>query len=185
MRASWRASGSADDPVGVIGPCIGDYLNRLADTDAEEHPLFDLTRHLVGTFDVTLASIRARMEVKHQGKPDAATKIESSVRNSLMRSAGTNYQGLVSFAIARYLNSVHSCWFVQHPVPKEFGKTLAIRFSQGLLAEPVPDDPDAPPPPDDEPEEPEGASVDVDPDVDILVRNAAWNGEDGGNEPVL
>lgn len=176
----------ADDTV--IGPCLNDYRLRLTPNGGGEHPLFDLTRHLLATFRQTEASIRRRMEVKHAGSARAAAQVESSVRNSLMRSAGTNYQGLVSYATARYLLAQESCWFVQHPVPMDFGRMLAIRFTPGIVANPAPDEPGIPPPPDEETETDlgaGGASVDVKPDVDVLIRNAAWTPARASREPIL
>ncbi len=180
----------ADAEGTVIGPCLNDYKRRLSE-GGTEHPLFDLTRHLLLTFPETERSIRTRMEAKHAGKPDAAAQVEGSVRNSLMRSAGTNYQGLVSYAIARHLLEQGSAWYVEHPVPPEFGRLLAIRFTLGIAGEPTPVESGIPPAPD---EEPEGAtargaeaSVDVKPDVDVLIRNAGWeSGRDGGDhEPIV
>jgi hypothetical protein len=179
-----------DKEGSVLRYCIEDYLARPADT--EEHPLDNLTRHLLSTFATTHASIRTRMEARHAGKANSAALIESSVRNSLMRSAGTNYQGLVTYALARFLRDSGSAWFVQHPVPKAFGQSLSIRFTGGVQVDPeeiqASADPDEDPLIDElieEEDEVEDASVTVAPDVDILLQNAAWINQPDVPEPVL
>ena len=109
------------------------------------------------------------MAEKYRGNPEALVK---AVTNSLRRSAGTNYQTLVSVSLANYFRSSRSPWYVSHPVPKEFGKSLAIRFdvsgnnySNGSeLEEDV---------------------FRVVPDVDVLIRNAAWDKSVSELEPVL
>lgn len=173
----------------VIRFCLADYQARPIDTD--EHPLDNLTRHLVNTFEATRDSIRTRMEAKHAGKPNAGPLIEGSVRNSLMRSAGTNYQGLVTYAVAAHLLARESAWYVQHPVPPDFGRSLSIRFTGGVEVEPeeleVTVDPNENPiveKPLDEGEQPD-TSVTVAPDVDILIKSAAWPGDTNDPEPIL
>ena len=180
-----------DKEGSVLKYCIEDYLARPTNTD--EHPLDNLTRHLLDTFDATHASIRVRMQARHNGKTNAAALIESSVRNSLMRSAGTNYQGLVTYALAAHLRDSQSAWFVQHPVPKAFGQSLSIRFTGGVVINPeeiqAAADPDEDPLLDEVIEEEEveleDASVTVAPDLDILLQNAAWVPQPDTPEPIL
>src|SRR5262249_10584250 len=155
-------------------------------------------------------SIRARMEKKWEGHADAAAKVEASVANSKKRSAGTNFQSLVSYALAKYLLETDSAWFVAHPVPKEFRESLAITFTAGI---PLQGDEVSPAPPaeveeaveemlaedneataggEDDKEEGEEQDVaddaetlaTVNPDVDILLRNANWLPALGKREPV-
>ena len=166
----------------VLSACLASY-RKWVDDNPEAHPLHNLTHHLVSTVDGTAATIRARMVAKWAGAPDAAARVESSVTNSLRRSAGTNYQSLVSYALARRLLEKQSSWYVTHPVPVEWGRTLAIKFSGGVSDDFV--DVDADP----EPILDAAAVPDVDvvvkPDLDILLRNAAWPLNDDRPEPVL
>ena len=124
------------------------------------------------------------MSTKWAGDPRATQKIESSVTNSLRRSAGTNYQALVSYALAKYLCSKQSCWYVMHPVPPTFAHSLSIRFTGGvpLGALAGGDGADSEQAPD---LLAESAAVVIKPDLDILLRNASWKAESGELEPVL
>ncbi|MTV26083.1 hypothetical protein FTX61_11785 [Nitriliruptoraceae bacterium ZYF776] len=176
----------ADQPTSPLGPCLDSYDARLADADDDRHPLLDLTEHLLGTLDVTRAAIRARMVAKWQGDDDAVRKVESSVTNSLRRSAGTNYQSLVSYAIARYLIDAGSEWYVEFPVPKELAHELSILFTAGVEPTAVAEDGE----PDDDSEdlvegEETAAGVTVKPDVDVLLRNASWDARATAPEPML
>lgn len=165
--------------------CIASYDEWLINNPGA-HPLSNLTHHLVSTKAATAASIRRRMSAKWTGDPEAAQKIESSVTNSLRRSAGTNYQALVSYALARYLHKQKSCWYVMHPVPSTFAHSLAIRFTGGLAPEAEVDGneteaggqqiPDLPA---------DSAAVVIKPDLDILLRNASWKATPAELEPVL
>lgn len=176
----------ASKPDAVLAFSLADYRRRL-DADGGEHPLHDLTRHLVGTHAETAASIRRRMEKKWAEAADAQ-RLESSVTNSLRRSAGTNYQSLVTYALARFLLARQSHWYVVHPVPKDWAHLLSIKFTGGVLEE-APRTVEA----DDMDEAAsiveEGApaddSVSVKPDLDILLRNDTWDAENGGKEPAL
>lgn len=184
-RTEERAS--ADDAVSAA--CIGAYRQRLS-LETDEHPLHDLTRHLIDTSDETAAAIRARMSAKWAGDPEAARKIESSVTNSLRRSAGTNYQTLVTYAIARHLLKAHSHWYVLHPVPSEWAQSLSIMFTAGRVDDAAGKAPDEPQDvtidvslEDHDP--PAEAGVIVKPDLDILLRNASWTADQHEKEPVL
>lgn len=161
----------------VLHACLQSYTrwvleNDLAPLEGRQSTLTNLTHHLISTFAVTERAIRERMTARWQGDPDAARKIESSVTNSLRRSAGTNYQALVSYAIAHTLENLQSDWYVVHPVPTDFGRSLSIRF--GAATEAAEDE-----------EAEDDASVVVKPDLDILLRNASWDASEGNPEPVL
>ncbi|OBK77574.1 hypothetical protein [Mycobacterium sp. 1274761.0] len=170
----------------VLTNCIESYINWL-NQNPDKHPLWNLTHHLVSTSVETAAAIRERMAIKWAGDPDEQAKVERSVTNSLRRSAGTNYQALVSYALARFLLQRQSHWYVMHPVPPTFAHSLAIRFgaaipSGGATGEgdgeneiETPDDAEAP----------EAAAVTIKPDLDILLRNASWSGSAADSEPVL
>lgn len=166
---------------GVLGPCLRRY-----DTWVARHPderLHNLSVHLIEALPETADSIRTRMALKWQGHSDAEEKIASSVTNSLRRSAGTNYQALVTYALAEYLRVQGSPWFVEHPVPKAFGESLAIRFTGGV--------PDVELDPasvegisDDGTEEARGDAFRVTPDLDILMRHSGW-ADRSRREPIL
>ena len=136
------------------------------------------------------------MSARYPGDEIAAGR---AVTNSLRRSAGTNYQSLVTFAIASYLVNVESAWAVAHPVPKEFLSTLVINFdavaaiSNGaqdapendqVIRDPSPD-PTEPATATEEDEEALSEAFVIQPDVDILLRNLAWSHQDGTSEPIL
>ena len=178
LIASVRRRASTEDTV--LGPCLASYEQWLNE-NPDVHPLFDLTKHLLATADVTQRAIRERMERKWAEQDGTASQVERSVTNSLRRSAGTNYQALVSYGLARYFLEQQSTWYVVHPVPKGFGNSLAIRFTAGV-----------PITPDEEvvasvdgAAEADDAGVTVKPDVDVLIRNAAWVESDPRPEPVL
>lgn len=171
-----RLEKRASLPDAVSRACLYSYIQRLSD-NTDEHPLHDLTRHLTGTSDETQREIRRRMTAKWEGHPTAAQKIESSVTNSMRRSAGTNYQGLVSYAIAAHLASRQSSWYVVHPVPDEWAHMLSIAFTGGIEPHASEDDLEVP--------IEVRNSVSVKPDLDILIRNAGWEAGRKGNEPVL
>lgn len=173
--------------VGAVSrACLASYRARLA-SETPEHPLHDLTRHLVGTSEETSREIRARMVAKWAGSPNAAQKVESSVTNSLRRSAGTNYQTLVSYAIAQFLMDSGSSWYIVHPVPQEWAHMLSIKFTGGVDI-PVGSTNDGPSNVADTVAGDDAgldASVNVKPDLDILIRNAGWEPRREGSEPVL
>lgn len=175
----------ASKPDAVLGPCLDNYDARLADEEDTRHPLFDLTSHLTSTLDATRRSIRQRMEAKWEGHPEAVRRIESSVTNSLRRSAGTNYQSLVSYALALHLASTESEWYVAHPVPQELAHELSILFTAGI--DTAAEDTDAEAGNDDDVEDDDDApvGVTVKPDVDILLRNASWDVSSELPEPML
>jgi hypothetical protein len=175
LVASVEARAGKDDAV--LAACLRSYQAWLA-ANRTEHPLRNLTHHLVSTRQVTEASIRGRMVLKWQGHPQSAERVASSVTNSLRRSAGTNYQALVSYALARFLLEQQSHWYVVHPVPATFAHSLGIRFNAGVSAVDTEGQSD-----DAEAEDAEG--VVVKPDLDILIRNAAWDSRSSGAEPVL
>lgn len=179
----------AFQPQSVLGACLDSYMTWLEAPDA--HPLSNLTHHLVSTVGVTEASIRSRFELDWMRRPDAtAQKIESSVTNSMRRSAGTNYQSLISYALARYLKETKSSWYVVFPVPSDFAYSLGIKFGttqpvrndrgvvgtvnellQENATEELADD--------------AGAEVVVKPDLDIMLRNASWSAESSPMEPIF
>jgi hypothetical protein len=174
----------AESINGVLGPCLRSYEGSL-ESVSDRHPLHDLTKHLVETVVETEASIRTRMVEKWEAREGTASQIEKSVTNSMRRSAGTNYQALVSYALARYLLEASSYWYVVHPVPADFGNSLAIRFTAGVAPEPSDtilglDDEIAT-----EADETVSGDVTVKPDLDILIRNAAWNASSAEPEPIL
>src|SRR5262249_37337241 len=207
---------TAKSKAGVFAHTLAAYKKRLPDTlpsdpgELQHLLLHNLTDPLVSSYPDALASIRARMEKKWEGHADAAAKVEASVANSKKRSAGTNFQSLVSYALAKYLLETDSAWFVAHPVPKEFRESLAITFTAGI---PLQGDEVSPAPPaeveeaveemlaedneataggEDDKEEGEEQDVaddaetlaTVNPDVDILLRNANWLPALGKREPV-
>ena len=176
----------ASKPDAVLGPCLNSYDKRLADESDDRHALLDLTSHLTSTLDETRQSIRRRMEAKWAGDPEAVRRVESSVTNSLRRSAGTNYQSLVSYGLARCLAEKKSEWYVAHPVPKDLALELSILFTAGI--EPAAEDSDDKAGDDDNENgdvDEAPAGVTVKPDVDILLRNASWDGSSGVSEPML
>lgn len=171
----------ADREGNVLGPCLRHYEDALAQ-DADR-ALYNLTQHLLDALPETAASIRARMATKWDGDEE---KIAASVVNSFRRSAGTNYQALVSFALAEDLRRRGSLWYVAHPVPKAFAESLAIRFTAGVPDTDLADDEastlDSIPA-----EEAHAEAFRVTPDVDILIRHAEWPLVEAGDslEPVL
>lgn len=171
----------ATSTLGVLGPCLNSYKTSLESGEAP-HPLHNLSRHLTSTLPATERSIRERMTAKWAGHDEAAERIVKSVTNSLRRSAGTNYQALVGYALARFLIERESAWYLEHPVPKWFGESLSIRFTGGVP--PAEDDAD-PAAIDDGAEDVDEVGVTVAPDVDILLRNAAWVTKSAVPEPVL
>lgn len=151
----------------VLGPCLQAYeahLESLTEPKVADY-VGNLTRWLLEAKETTEKMIQAAMQKKWAHDPD---RIWSSVTNSLRRSAGTNYQSLVSYALARYLHDTDAAWYVQYPVPRKFREALAINF--GLPAQ------DGVSP---------GAIVTVQPDVDILLRNSHWTPKQGKREPIL
>ncbi|MDE0605437.1 MAG: hypothetical protein OXI18_13640 [bacterium] len=167
------------DTDGVVGPCIRSYERWLA-TGAD--PLHNLTHHLTSTTQETEAGIRRRMEAKWAEKGGTSDDVAKSVTNSLRRSAGTNYQSLVSYALAKEFIRRGSAWFVVHSVPPKFGNSLGIRFGPAPeLSNEVEQSRSV---------EDQEASVVVKPDLDILIRNAGWldtssDAESALPEPVL
>lgn len=174
--------GRAAKDGAVLKDCLASY-REWVNNNPDAHPLHNLTHHLVSTVEGTAATIRERMVAKWTGAPDAAARVESSVTNSLRRSAGTNYQSLVSYALARRLLESGSSWYVTHPVPVEWGRTLAIKFSGGVSDDFV--DVDAGPELILDPAIVPDSDVVVKPDLDILLRNADWVPSPDRPEPVL
>lgn len=201
----------------VFAPCLRLYQARIPaalPSDAAELSrvfLNNLTDPLWKSYPETLKSIRARFEQQWKGRPDQHVKIESSVANSKKKSAGGNFQSLVSYALARYLVASDSAWYIHFPVPKEFRESLAIEFTAGVP--PQPDEEIESALPTDEKEEikevtgiesasdneeggeeaEEGAEdgmgkatlARVNPDVDILLRNVNWVPTTGKREPIV
>ncbi|MFE9248227.1 hypothetical protein [Streptomyces sp. NPDC007088] len=172
-----RIGKRAEDAEGVLGPCLRAYCDQVSQAANPQELLSNLTAPLLAAFDETRLGIERRMREKWRHDPE---RVQSSVTNSLRRSAGTNYQALVTYALAKYLHTVGSAWYVQHPVPKGLQQSLAIVFGAGV------DDADVI---EDVADGEEGSDVApseyvVAPDVDVLLRNAAWvEGESG--EPVI
>jgi hypothetical protein len=118
-----------------------------------------LTDHLLGARETTTEVIARRSRAKHGQDAEAAGR---SIVNSLRRSAGTNYQGLVALGLAEDLRAARSAWYVHYPPPREYMKSLALRFTPRS-----------------------GFDVEIDPDIDILIKNAAWQATSGKDEPVV
>jgi hypothetical protein len=174
-----------------FGPCLKRYLERYKQKPYEPIDLLsNLTEPLLDALKETNAVIRKSMIAKWEGKPDAANQTERSVANSLRRTAGTNYQGLVSYALARFLLEKDSAWYVSHPVPKEFQQALIIAFTGGIPVQQEEDEIDT-----DEGitvEHPEEKNYDntssaatVKPDVDVLLRNYTWQPRKDVAEPIV
>ena len=170
LSASMTKREAAADTV--LEPTLRRYRAYLG--AHPEETLTNLTRHLLDARDETSGAIRARMTRKWTEASGQInhSAVEKSVTNSLRRSAGTNFQALVSLALSIAFRQARSTWYVAHPVPKAFCESLAIRFDSGLAMN------DA---------EPENAveSIRVVPDLDVLVRNAAWSEVSARPEPIM
>jgi len=169
----------------VLAPVIRLYNSRITASDAPIDLLRNLTAPLLEAFDETRHGIEARMKEKWVNNPE---RVGSSVTNSLRRSAGTNFQGLVSYALAKYLLATSSTWYLQHPVPKDLSESLAIRFTAGLplqANEEAENGRDSNGIEVDTEGQGEKSSFVVKPDVDIMLRDAAWQGDAGGLEPII
>jgi hypothetical protein len=154
----------------VLGPCLKSYIENLESKDnptAEDY-LGNLTKWLLEAKEITEKMIQESMKKKWVDDPE---RVFSSVANSLRRSAGTNYQSLVSYALAKYLYDTNSHWYLHYPVPRDFRESLAIIF--GLPTESEEEAANSP------------VDVKVQPDVDILIRNELWDASKGGREPLL
>lgn len=143
----------------VFKPCL-DIYDAWVTSHPDESRLSRLTEHLLGASEETRGVIQARSSTRHAGADEE--QIIRSVVNSLRRSAGTNYQGLVALAIAEELLSTRSAWYIHYPPPREYMRDMALRFTGTA-----------------------GYNVDIDPDIDILVKNAAWHPATGHDEPVV
>jgi hypothetical protein len=178
----------AGKPNAVLGPGLRLFNSFFAGRTYHPPELLDnLTRWLLEARDETEALIRANMQARWATEPD---RIPGSVANSLKRSAGTNYQALVSFALAKFLYETGSSWYLRAPVPPEFRESLAVTFTAGIQEEPSEDasasaseDADTGGEGGDGTESTSVARVQ--PDVDILLRNAAWAPAAGVAEPVV
>lgn len=149
----------ATTPDAVFSPCL-DIYDAWVDANPAESRLSRLTDHLTGASAQTKTVIQARSQARHIGSEDE--RFFASVVNSLRRSAGTNYQGLVALAIAEELAADQSTWYVHYPPPREYMRDLAIRFTGSA-----------------------DLAVDIDADIDILIKNAAWEAAGNGDEPVV
>jgi hypothetical protein len=185
----WRLEQRAAK-TGVLLPTLSAYKARTANSKNPAALLDNLTGALLAAFDETRQIIEDRMRARYPGDEIAASR---AVTNSLRRSAGTNYQSLVTYAIASYLVKVGSAWAVAQPVPKEFLSTLVISFdavasvsndTQDAENEAMPDLDAESTPANENDEEPLTEAFVIKPDVDILLRNLAWQ-RDGSPEPVL
>jgi hypothetical protein len=191
----WRLEQRAAK-TGVLLPTLSAYKANTARPTNATALLHNLTGALLAAFDETRQMIEDRMSARYPEDEIAAGR---AVTNSLRRSAGTNYQSLVTFAIASYLVAVESAWAVAHPVPKEFLSALVINFD--AVAATSNDAQDAPgngqgirdPEPDptepvsvrEKGEEALNEAFVIQPDVDIALRNLAWSPQDGSSEPIL
>jgi hypothetical protein len=186
----------SQSPDAVLGPCLSiykTYLETLPDQKVFE-TLDNLTYYLISAKDETFRIIQEKMEAKWPG--DSAL-VARSVTNSIRRSAGTNYQALVSYALARYLYSTKSAWYLHCPVPIEFRQALAITFTGGMSHRSHSEENEAedknPHNIDPEEERAEGPDGDeqsniiaqVQPDVDILLRNISWKSSPDKPEPII
>jgi hypothetical protein len=193
-RVSKLSGGKTRDGY-VLAPCIKAYLSRFEHHSGDVVELLDnLTSYLIDTRDETEMLIKGEMQSRYTTDP---AKIPSAVANSLKRSAGTNYQALVSYALARYLVRANSSWYVDHPVPKEFSQSLAISFTGGI---PVTGDASSDSTPIESLSVPGRSSREIEseaesyseptmarvqPDVDVLLRNAGWPPMSGKPEPTV
>jgi len=177
--------------TGVLLPTLSAYKQRTAGSENPVSLLHDLTGALLAALEETRQLIEDRMSARYPGDEIAAGR---AVTNSLRRSAGTNYQSLVTFAIASYLVKVESAWAVAQPVPKEFLSALVINFDAVAAissdAQGAPLDGQAVGDPGltdsaKEDEEPLSEAFVIQPDVDILLRNLAWSQQHGSSEPIL
>lgn len=192
--ALWRLERRAAK-TGVLLPTLNAYKASTASPKKPAALLQNLTGALLAAFDETRQMIEDRMSARYPGDEIAAGR---AVTNSLRRSAGTNYQSLVTFAIASYLVNVESAWAVAHPVPKELLSALVINFdavaaiSNRAQDTPAHDqvirdtepDPTEPIATNEEGEEALSEAFVIQPDVDILLRNLAWH-QDDSSEPIL
>jgi hypothetical protein len=188
LRFIQQTEKRANKEDGVLGPCLNAYLQHASEVVGSPEQLLDnLTKWLIEAKDETEALIRDKMIKKWADNPE---NIQSSITNSMRRSAGSNYQSLVSFALAKFLVETNSAWYVQQPVPVELRQALTITFTANV------DEPQqetestevlevATPLNNDEPVDTIAGDVKVQPDVDILLRNAGWNKENDGPEPVI
>jgi hypothetical protein len=195
----------ADKEYSVLAPCLREYKASTGDEASPDVYLRDLTRYLLGARDETEQTIRAEMEKRHEKAPE---RIETAISNSMKRSAGTNYQALVSYALAKALLAANATWYVERPVPKELRESLAIVFSGGVsidltiaetpdavrfeIEEALASETDTPGKSISEEDE-YGADTDaaqpdnyvVQPDVDILLRDAAYVPHEGKKEALV
>jgi hypothetical protein len=173
-----RLEKRASEEDAVLGPCLQSYRASIAQQDEPLKLLHNLTAPLLGAFEATRKSIVDRFSKKWADDSDL---INRSVANSLRRSAGTNYQALVSYALAQYLLRTESAWYLVHPVPEVFRRALAITFTGGVQPDVSPDAGAN----DDISESAESAAYTIQPDVDILLRNFSWTADLGATEPVV
>lgn len=170
----------------VLAPCMKEYLAQFARPYQTIELLSNLTGPLIRAFDSTKAVIEKNMYSRWNGDTE---KISRSIPNSLKRSAGTNYQTLVSYALARFLVESDSAWYLSYPVPKEFKQALAITFTAGIPIQPEEeifieanqDNREN----NSTREDITSSVVKVQPDVDILLRNANWQSSSQEAEPVI
>jgi len=191
-----KRAGQEYAPYEPVHRHYNDRAIAASEADDPTRLISNLTSILLGAYPEVEELIKAEMEGRYPDAADAGRK-QSAIINSKRRTAGTNYQGLVSYALATYLIEVESEWYVQHPVPKDLKEALSIEF-EPVIADADEDDPleeaaeetaralqgalegeDL----DDDDDEPDVFSVQ--PDFDIILRNAAHDAESDGPEPVL
>lgn len=178
----------ADKANAVLGPGLRLFNSYFKGRSYNPLDLLDnLTRWLLEARDETEALIRANMAARWSKEPD---RIPSSVANSLKRSAGTNYQALVSYALAKFLYEVDSAWYLRAPVPAEFRESLAVTFTAGIQEVPedqlnVSDSGSEDLSSAGESASSHSSTARVQPDVDVLLRNAGWQPTTGVAEPVV
>jgi len=100
-----RLEQRASDENGVLGPCLLAYKAQVRKLKNPVDLIHNLTAPLLAAFEPTKKQIIKRFTAQWKGNTD---QISKSVVNSLRRSAGTNYQALVSYALAKYLLAVGS-----------------------------------------------------------------------------
>ncbi|MEH1842308.1 MAG: hypothetical protein V7L20_27150 [Nostoc sp.] len=182
-------------PDSVVAPCLSRYKNYKINCSNPIELLDNLTFPFLDAADDTQNLIENKMRRKWENDLE---KVSRSVTNSLLRSAGTNYQTLVSYALAKYLITVNSSWYLQFPVPKDLTEALAIKFTAGIPINPE-EESDKNTNIDNEDDtqlsldftetqenKTDGQSIAIiKPDVDIVLKNASWNKNLGSAEPIL
>ncbi|MCS3863316.1 hypothetical protein GGP86_003112 [Salinibacter ruber] len=109
-----------------FGPTLRKYKSGTSENEHPRELISNLTGYLLAAFDETKSLITSEMEDRHSKRD--SSYVQSAISNSLKRSAGTNYQALVSYALARYLLQKNSAWFVEPSTPSQLKDDLSIDF---------------------------------------------------------